>query len=534
MTAVLEGVDELLRRRAAERPGAAAIVSRGKTLSFAELDALVDRYAAGFAALGLSPGERVALLVPVSFDFVALTFALFRARLCPVLIDPGIGFSSMGQCLAEAKPVAFVGSAKAHAARALGRWAKGSLRLHVGAWPGAVSFARLAELGQGSEPPQAAAPRLQAVLFTSGSTGAPKGAAYTPEMFAFQVERLRSLFAIEAGEVSVPTFPLFALFDVALGQTIVLPEMDFTRPADVDPRALCALIERHRAAQLFGSPALLDAVGRWGEEHDFKLGSLKRVLSAGAPVSPRILKRFKKLATCPIYTPYGATEALPVAVISADEVLTETAGGSALGKGTCVGKAVEGARVEIVKISDKPIPIWSDELRVPEGEVGELCVAGPMVSPLYVERPDQTALHKIAARTGELYHRTGDLGWRDERGRLWFVGRKSQRVEARGKTFHTVACEGIFNNHPLVKRSALVGVDAFGSRVAVLCVELEPAGKGQEARVRMELLELARRHEPSQDVAAVLFHPKFPVDIRHNAKIKREVLALWAKERLKP
>lgn len=528
-------VSELLAAQAASRPGAAAVIHKGRTVTFAELDADVSALAAGFGALGLAPGERVALLVPVSPDFVALTFALFRARLCPVFVDPGIGFSNMGKCLAEAAPTTFVGSAKAHAARALGGWAKGSLKRLVGPWPGATTFSRLRAMGKSGRPAVGPSPLLQAVLFTSGSTGAPKGAVYTPEMFSFQVERLRTLFSIKPGEVSVATFPLFALFDAALGQTVVLPDMDYTRPADVDPRALCGLIERHGAVQLFGSPALLDAVARWGEARGRKLSSLRRVLSAGAPVSPRVLKRFKKLLPegCPIYTPYGATEALPVAVISSDEVLEETAGGSASGKGTCVGRPVEGARVEIIRISDEPIPAWSDDLRVKDGEVGEICVAGPMVSPRYIERPKETALHKIAGKAGDFSHRVGDLGWKDERGRLWFVGRKSQRVVTRGKTLHTVACEGVFNNHPLVRRTALVGVEAFGERLPVLCVEVEKAAKGREDLLRRELLDLAQRHEATRDVGAILFHPGFPVDIRHNAKIKRELLADWAKDRIK-
>jgi acyl-CoA synthetase (AMP-forming)/AMP-acid ligase II len=353
-------------------------------------------------------------------------------------------------------------------------------------------------------------------------------------MFAAQVERLRALFSIEPGEVSVPTFPLFGLFDVALGQTIVVPRMDATRPADADPAEIVGRIERHGAAQLFGSPALLDAVGRWGEERGVKLSSLKRVLSAGAPVSWKIAKRFAKLLPegCQFFTPYGATEALPVAVISAKEILNETAGASAQGKGTCVGRPVDGAEVRVIKTSDEPIPCWTEDLVVKDGEIGEIAVSGPMVSPRYWQRPSETASAKIARGEG-FYHRMGDLGYIDVRGRLWFCGRKSQRVIVRGRLLPTVSCEGVFNAHPRVRRSALVGVDAIGERIPVLCVELEREARGEEERVRGELLALAEANELTRGIHTILFHPKFPVDIRHNAKIFREKLAEWAAARVR-
>ncbi len=511
-----------------DRPHRAAVIHKGRTTTCAELRGEVEELAAGLRGLGLSPGARAALLVPPGREFVALAFALFRAGLVPALIDPGIGPKSLGRCLEEAAPEVFIGSTKALAARAAFGWGRRSIKHLVragGLWPGAISLAGLRRLGGGEVESVSRDPA--AILFTSGSTGPSKGVVYTNEMFSMQLDLLRALFDIKPGDISVPTFPLFGLFDVALGQTVVIPSMDATRPADVDPREIVDCVNRHGAAQLFGSPALLDTVGRWGEKTGATLPSLKRVLSAGAPVSWRILKRFKKLLPpeCPIYTPYGATEALPVALISSDEVLSETAGGSAQGKGTCVGKPVPGVEVDVIRITDEPIPAWSDTLRLPDGEIGELVARGAVVSREYWKRPPETALAKIGDR-----HRMGDLGWRDERGRLWFCGRKSQRVRTAEGTLFTVACEGVFNAHPRVKRSALVSV----RRTPVLCVELEPAARGQEDRVREELLALARQNERTKTIARVLFHPKFPVDIRHNAKIFREKLALWAERKVRP
>ncbi len=524
---------------AAVSPQRTAVIAGRDSLSFLALDEGCARLGAGLEAIGVKRGMRVALLVPPGVDFFALTFALFRIAAVPVLIDPGIGFKNLGRCLGEAAPEAFIGSPKAHLARWLGGWGKKSLKIFVsagGPWPGAHSAARLARASAGAlRAPELPGPdETAAILFTSGSTGAPKGAVYTHGMFGAQVDLLERLFKIEPGEVSVPTFPLFALFDVALGMTAVIPNMDFTRPASVDPREIVRLVREHEASQLFGSPALLDVVGRHAQAAGIKLPSLKRVISAGAPVSPRVLARVSEMipAETQIFTPYGATEALPVALIGSHEILKETAQKTAEGGGVCVGKTVPGVEACVIRVSDEPIAEWGEGLRVKDGEVGELLVRGPVVSACYDARPRDNALAKIRAADGTVYHRMGDLVRKDAKGRLWFCGRKSHRVRTDAGTLYTIPCEGVFNAHPEVRRTALVGVGAPGAQVPVLCVELEPGAGRRRVEIRAELLALGSRHEHTKEIKTILFHDAFPVDIRHNAKIFREKLAVWAAERL--
>lgn len=519
---------------AAARLGAGPALIRGsETTTFAELAADVEGLTGGLRRAGIAPGDRVALLVPPSRDLYASTFALFRLGAVPVFIDPGIGFRNMGRCLAEAEPVAFIGSPKAHLARLFGRWAPKSKISVVadGHIPGVWNTRELRGLG-GRAPVELPEPRpdsTAAILFTSGSTGAPKGAVYTHAMFSAQVDALRGLFDIKEGEVSVPTFPLFGLFDAALGQTCVIPDMDFTRPGFVEPDIIISCVNKYGAHQLFGSPALLDRVGRHGAERGTSLPSLRRVLSAGAPVGPKVLERFSRMLApgVQIFTPYGATEALPVAVIGSAEILTETAAKTAEGRGVCVGRPVPGVSVEIVRITDEPIAAWSDSLRARTGEIGEIVVKGPVVSASYDRRPAETAAAKIDDG-GEVRHRMGDLGYLDETGRLWFCGRKSHRVNTRDGELYTIPVEGVFNAHPQVKRTALVGV--AGS--AVLCVEREPDDETSNEELARELLALGGTYPHTRNITTILFHPAFPVDIRHNAKIFREKLAVWAKGRL--
>jgi acyl-CoA synthetase (AMP-forming)/AMP-acid ligase II len=287
---------------------------------------------------------------------------------------------------------------------------------------------------------------------------------------------------------------------------------------------------------MFGSPALLDTVGRYGERHAVRMPSLRRVVSAGAPVSPRIIERF--LAMLPdgarILTPYGATECLPVAVISSDVILEETRARTDSGAGVCVGRPVDSIELAIQPISDDPIPIWDEGRALPTGEIGEIVVKGAQVTTSYFREPRHDELSKIADPDGTVRHRMGDLGYLDDEGRLWFVGRKSHRVETADGTMFTVPCEAVFNTHPDVFRSALVAVESGGATVPVACVELERGvGRSQRARVTAELEEIAAAHEHTRSIRHFLYHPGFPVDVRHNAKIGRAKLAVWASRRLK-
>ncbi len=283
--------------------------------TFRQLHEASDRLAWGLQALGVGRGTRTVLMVKPSLEFFALTFALFKAGAVPVLVDPGMGVKNLGQCLAEAEPEAFIGIPKAHAARRLLGWAKASVRVNVTVGPrlfwSGWALKHVWQAGRIGEPwplAETTAADLAAILFTSGSTGVPKGAVYTHGVFAAQVDILRRLYGIEPGEIDLATFPLFALFAPALGMTAIIPDMDATRPALVDPRKIIEAVENFGVTNLFGSPALLNRVGRYGVEHGVRLPSLRRVLSAGAPVSAAILERFAKLLApgVQIFTPYGA------------------------------------------------------------------------------------------------------------------------------------------------------------------------------------------------------------------------------------
>jgi acyl-CoA synthetase (AMP-forming)/AMP-acid ligase II len=540
-------IADFLPEMAAKQPDATAIICpwgrRGGSLTYDQLNRRSARIARGLEAVGIGHGVRTVLMVPPGLDLFPLAFGLFRAGAVPVLVDPGIGLKHLKACLGNAEPEAFIGVPKAHAARAALGWARPTVRTKITVgrrlfW-GGHTLDQVEAIGSDADPGAVAATGaddVAAVVFTSGSTGPPKGVVYRHRNFAAQVVAIRDAYDIRPGEVNLPTFPLFALFDPALGMTTVVPDMDPTRPARVDPRKIIEPIREHGVTIMFGSPALLDTVGRWGALQGVKLESVRCVISAGAPVPPRVIERFQGLLRddAAIHTPYGATESLPVATTSSHEILLETRHATDQGAGTCVGRPVSSIEAEVITIDDAPIGRWDETLKVGAGEIGEIVVKGPQVTREYYNAAGHTALAKIADGE-EVRHRMGDLGYFDDRGRLWFCGRKSQRVRTAEGTLFTVPCESVFNTHADVFRTALVGVGEGEATLPVLCVELEGSvSRTQHDRIRTELLDLGAGFEHTKGIRTVLFHPAFPVDIRHNAKIGRGALAAWAAPKVKP
>ena len=551
-------VADMLPKMAAAQPDATAIYfptkrrdAQGQVeyieISYRELDERSNRIAAGLHAVGISRGERAALMVKPSPELFALTFAMFKAGVIPVMIDPGLGLGGLKRCLARAAPSAFIGIPKAHAARVAMGWGRGTVTklVSVGGWGlgghtlDAVESAGAAALAKGERPEPTSGEETAAILFTSGSTGPPKGVVYKHRTFVAQVESLRAMFGIEPGEVNLPTFPLFALFDPALGMTTVLPDMDSTKPAQVEPRNIIEPIQRFGVTTMFGSPALLNTVGRYGEREGIELPSLRRVIAAGAPLPGPTMRRWHAMIgpEADLFPPYGATESLPVACLPCREILAETWPKSETGSGVCVGRPVPAIEVKIIEITDEAIPIWTKDLELPDGQIGEIAVRGPMVTESYYDDEVNTVRAKI--RDGEsIWHRMGDVGWRDNEGRIWFCGRKSHRVEPReGGTMFTVACEKVFETHADVYRCALVGP----RQGPTLCVELEPKSVKAWASVEAELRALAKPGGGAAEglglerIQHYLVYDRrggFPVDIRHNAKIGREKLRAWAEAKL--
>ena len=562
MSAASANIARHLPLMAARQPDRPAVkVPRGHTragdidyltLSFAELDAEVDAWVARLAARGVRPGDRTLVMVRQGLPLIAASFALFKLGAVPVVIDPGMGLRNFLACVARSRPRVLLGIPFAQLISRVFRPSFRSIEVRVGA--SADPRARLSTPRSAIPGPQphlaaSAATDLAAILFTSGSTGAPKGVCYEHGMFDAQVRLVRATYGIEPGEIDLPLLPIFALFDPALGMTAVVPELDPRRPAALAPGAIVQAIRQEGVTNSFGSPTLWRKIADHCLAHQVVLPSLRRVLCAGAPVpaslwadAPRFLPQGR------IHSPYGATEVLPVSTVAAEEI------DAAAVRGALVGRPLPENRVKIIAIADGPIATLAEARELPAGEIGEIIVTGPTVTKEYDGLPNATALAKIQtpraklqagtddpnalgtwslepgvsapAEAGAVWHRMGDAGYLDAAGRLWFCGRVAERVETAAGPLFPEPCEQVFRGHPAVARCALIGLGPAGRQVPALVVQ--PATPVDPARLAGELRALGARQRHTAGIRRFHFRPRFPLDVRHNAKIDRAALARWA------
>ncbi|MGB3226136.1 MAG: fatty acid CoA ligase family protein [Desulforhopalus sp.] len=514
----------------------------GKKISFNDLDSRADAYANFFASEGICAGDVTILMVTPSIDFICLTLALFKVGTPVVLIDPGMGFKNLLRCIERVQPKFLIGIPKAilfskmfpkpfHTVKKT-FCCGNSIRVFG---PDITKDIPLV----GTEYPvyKPTETDLAAIIFTTGSTGPPKGVRYEHSIFSAQLRLIKEYYSIGQEDVDQPAFPLFALFSAALGACSVIPDMDATKPAKVDPEKFVSSIQKYRVTYSFGSPAIWNEVSRYCLEQGVVLNSVRKILMAGAPVPYGLMMRVRDILPedAMIFTPYGATESLPIVSIEGREVVSETWEQSRLGKGTCVGRPLPGIEIKIITISDKPLSELSEKMMVPVGEIGEIIVRGDVVTRAYQNNPQETKLAKI--EDGETFwHRMGDVGYLDQNQRLWFCGRRAHRVVTKNKTLFSIPCEAIINEHPDIYRSALVGIKGSMGDASVPAIIVEPKKNRTISKERLieEVKERAGQSELTREIEYFLIHNSFPVDIRHNAKIFREKLSIWAQKKIFP
>lgn len=522
-----------------------------RTLTFRQLENLTNAYAVKFRKCGLTKGTKVLMMVRPGLELTAAVFAVFKTGAIPVIIDPGMGLKKMLSCIEQIAPEAFIGISAAHWISLFSpkNFASIKTRFSLGPCPPPLpSLKRLEKISTpekikqsdniefdiaDTEPDDTAA-----ILFTTGSTGPAKGVIYNHRVYLSQVETIREVYGGGPDFVDMSAFPLFALFAIVMGMPTVIPKMDFTRPAEVDPEIIIKTVQANNVSFSFGSPALWRRVASYCLDNNIKLPSLKKVLMAGAPVPADLHKMIKQVIAEDGETlvPYGATEAMPIANFTGTEMLAETAELTREGKGYCVGYPNPGMIIKIIEYSNEIIPVWKDDIELPTGKIGEIVIKGDVVTPEYFNQPDATAMSKTHGLDMRLWHRMGDMGYFDEKGRLFFCGRKSHRIVTSEEIYYPVCSEAIFNQHPAVHRSALVGIERSGKTIPVLFIEPKPdkwpAGKAEKEKLIAELKELGKNYSFTAKINDFMFKRKFPVDIRHNAKIFREQLAVIADKKL--
>jgi olefin beta-lactone synthetase len=513
----------------------------GRSLTFSELHAYSDGLAVYLTDKGVKTGDRVMLMVTPSADFICLTFALFKIGAPVILIDPGMGYRNLLRCIAGVRPKIFIGIPKAHLFR---RFFPKPFVTIEHAFCCGFSFGLFgpdirkesAAISKAYPIYKPSSDDLAAILFTTGSTGPPKGVRYEHTIFSTQLELIRDYYRISPMDVDQPAFPLFALFSTALGACAVIPDMNPAQPAKVDPVKFLQSIDHYKVTYSFGSPALWNVVSRYCIENRKTIHSLKQILMAGAPISGELIARVTSILSngAKIHTPYGATECLPIVSMEGKEILSSTWQLTRAGKGACVGRPLPGIQIKIIHILDEVIGDFRDDLEIPHGDIGEIIVRGSNVTSSYDNNSKETQFAKI--KEGQTFwHRMGDAGYLDAEGRLWFCGRCAHRVRTSNRVLFTIPCEAIINEHPDVRRTALVGIPDIrfpGFQEPVLIIEKKSGVERNQSELLTEIKKLAAENSLTEDIRYFLFHHDFPVDIRHNAKIFREKLGVWAEMEL--
>jgi len=510
------------------------LTSHGKyeysALTFKELEVLSNKFAISLSKLGLKKGDKTLLFLRPSLDFPAITFALFKLGVIPIFIDPGMGKKNLLKCIKESNPAGLISEKEIHFIKYFYKDTFKSIKFNVTsgkfAWGKMqtlknMKLEKIQSLTTASTDPSDTA----AILFTSGGTGTPKGVVYSHQVFEHQTNVLQELYGLTNNDIDMPGFPLFSLFTIAMGMTSCIPDMDPSKPGSCDPEKLVQNIKDQRPTFVAGSPAIWERVADFCIANEITLPSIKYVVMFGAPVSTKLHMKFKNLLPHgTTYTPYGATEALPVSSISGEFILKHTAQLSDDGRGTCVGKAVPGVEIKIIKTTNDVIENLTYNLILPANSIGEIIVRGLAVTKEYLDLPDKTREAKISDKNNTLWHRMGDIGFLDETGLLWFCGRKTHQVETIDHILYPIPCEAIFNKHPEVKRSALVGLGVPGKQTPAIVIERKDgqylSGKSRSI-FESELLAVAKKYPHTKEIQKIYLSRSFPVDVRHNIKIDR-------------
>lgn len=518
---------------------------RYRSATFARIESDSDKIAAQCAAIGIDENSDALLALKPGYNFIVGAIALFKVGARPTLIDPGIGLSNALGAIERIEPDALVGEAKIFLIKKFFRSSFESIEKAIINGPRFLAGPRARTIEEIFARPDGARPfpiarkrddEIAATLFTTGATGPPKGVIYTHRMFNAQLDLIGSAYGLTREDVDMPIFPLFALFSIALGMTVVIPDIDSTRPARAPVDELADLIDRYKVTFSFGSPAAWGKIAARLAARRRRLPSLRKVLMAGAPVDWSIHENLldKVMGEGSItHTPFGSTEALPAADITGAELLAiDSQARRADGEGVCVGRPLGATRAMIIEIDSAPIATMREASIIEDGAVGEIIFSGDIVSPAYNKMPKETRASKILDDTGRLWHRSGDVGRIDRDGRIWFLGRLAHRVETKSRRYFSVEIEGIFNQSALIARSALVGIGADRlDQTPLIAIEPKRRAYSRAARVKIatEARMFGRANTKSSDITKFIIHNrKFPTDIRHNAKIFREKITRWA------
>jgi len=513
-------IASMLSDRARQQSDAIALIDskhgHDRAVSFSELNAISAGVTNQIASQGIRPGDGVLILHPMAIELYVFLIALFRIGAVAMFLDPSAGRKYIDHCMSIYSPRAFLGSWKAQILRLWVRsLRKTSPSFCTSPFPATrlISIQERAELSHEIATVADSAPAL--ITFTSGSTGQPKAALRTHGFLLAQHRALQQSLSLAPGTIDLTTLPIFVLANLASGVTSILPNADMRSPARIDARPVLDQIERHSIATTAASPAFIRRLAEECECTNKSIPQLRRVFMGGAPVFPSDLRQARTVfPNADVTAVYGSTEAEPMAEVDLSEIAEEDLLEMERGSGLLAGVPVSSISLRIVRdVWGTPMTSMTmsqfDALVLAQDEVGEIVVSGPHVLPGYLMGiGDAETKFDV---DGERWHRTGDLGWLDSRGRLWLMGRASAAIRDGHGVLYPFAAECAAMQVHGVRRAAILQVG--GRRVLVVEVNHTEAPGALERAMSWAHLDEVR----------VL--PLIPMDKRHNAKIDYGSLA---------
>lgn len=499
-----------------------------RVTTYDDLERRSARAARLLSRKGLRPGDAVLLLVPMSSELYVALLAVLRLGMVVVALDAAGGAEHIERCCALWPPRGLIASSKAHLLRLVSpALERIPLKLAAG-WPvlGATRWA----LHEGMRPLTdvvPVGPDAPALLtFTSGSTGRPKGVVRSHGALWAQHRALSNALALPREGIDLATLPIFLLGNLASRVTSLVPDADLRRPGEVDPGPVVRQIQEHGVTSSAASPAFFERLAIYCIENGLTLPGLRKLFTGGAPVFPRLLEQLQRMApNAEVVALYGSTEAEPIAHLPRHEMGDEDRAATLAGGGLLAGPPVPEVSLRIVPDAwGRPLGPFTraefDSLCLAPGQVGEIVVTGEHVLKGYLggkgdhETKFRVGDHAPWRGAGEVWHRTGDAGYLDARGRLWLLGRCVGRIDDAHGRLYPFAAEAAAYQDAHVKRAAVVGHQ--GRRVLVLQWH-DPARPGDAEAVRRALAWA--------NFSEVRVWGRLPVDARHNAKIDYPELA---------
>jgi long-chain acyl-CoA synthetase len=494
-------------RSAPDRPVA---VFDGGQLTYRQLDQASDRVAANLVATGIEPGDRVALQLPNIPQFLLSYFGILKAGGVVVPLNVMLRAPEIAYHLGDSGARALItwAGVLAEAAKGAEDAETGAVYAvgHAAGSPGALPFERLLE---GTAPPVEMVTRqpgdTAVIVYTSGTTGRPKGAELSHIQLYMNADIPGRLFDVQPDDIVITVLPLFHVFGLS---SILDVCVRFGCTMSLIPRfapaAVLTAIQRDRATIFEGVPTMFADLLSYPDLDRYDLSSLRVAISGGASIPAPVLDAFEERFGLVILEGYGMTETASTTTFNPS---------AAERRAYSVGKPIWGTQTQVWDDQGRPLPPGPEH-------VGEVVTRGMHVMKGYLNRPEATA----EVFTGDWLH-TGDLGYIDQDGFLFIVSRKKELIIRGGYNVYPSEIENVLHAHPAVAEAAVVGVpdERLGEEVMAVVIV-----RGSLELREPELISWCReRLAPYKCPRVVQFRDELPKNTLGKV-LKDELVLSWA------